>query len=65
MAAHAVPPEFKDNREAYIALIIDEMLPALRGRGLAEFCDVFCETGVFSAEESERILVAGGRRVCV
>ncbi len=59
MAAHAVPPEFKDDREAYIDLIITEMLPALRGSGLAEFCDVFCETGVFSAEESERILLAG------
>lgn len=58
MAAHAVPEEYKNDKEAYIKLIIDEMLPYVNERGLAEFCDVFCETGVFSADESRRILSA-------
>lgn len=58
MAAHAVPEEYKDNREGYIKLIIDEMLPKVAKEQLAEFCDVFCETGVFSAEESRQILSA-------
>ncbi len=58
MAAHAVPEEYKDNREGYISLIIDEMLPYVAQNKLAEFCDVFCETGVFSSEESKRILSA-------
>jgi imidazolonepropionase len=59
MAAHAVPPEYKGNKAAYIDLVINEMIPAVRDSGLAEFCDVFCETGVFTAEESEKILLAG------
>ena len=58
MAAHAVPEEYKDNREGYIDLIINEMLPYVAKEKLAKFCDVFCETGVFSAEESRRILEA-------
>lgn len=58
MAAHAVPEEYKDDREGYISLIIDKMLPYVAEHHLAEFCDVFCETGVFSAEESRRILTA-------
>lgn len=57
MAAHAVPPEYKEDREGYIRLIIEEMLPQVGQR--ARFCDVFCETGVFSVEESRRILQAG------
>lgn len=59
MAAHAVPEEYKGDRKAYIDLIINEMIPVVASRGLAEFCDVFCETGVFDAEESRRILLAG------
>lgn len=56
MAAHAVPTEYANDREAYIRLVTDEMLPYVAENKLAEFCDVFCETGVFSPEESERIL---------
>ena len=56
LGAHAVPPEFRDDRDGYVRLLCDEMLPEVAQRGLAEFCDVFCETGVFSAAESERIL---------
>lgn len=57
MAAHAVPPEYKENREEFIKLIID-MLPEVKKRNLAEFCDIFCESKVFTVEESRRILTA-------
>lgn len=56
LGAHAVPPEFQDDRAGYVDLLVNEMLPEVARRGLAEFCDVFCETGVFSLAESERIL---------
>ncbi len=56
LGAHAVPPEFRDDRDGYVRLLCDEMLPEVARRGLADFCDVFCETGVFSVAESERIL---------
>jgi imidazolonepropionase len=56
LGAHAVPTEFHGNREGYIRLLLDEMLPEVSRRRLAEFCDVFCERGAFTAEESERIL---------
>ncbi len=59
LGAHAVPSEYKDNREEYIRLLIEEMIPKVAEEGLAEFCDVFCEKGVYTAEESERILKAG------
>lgn len=58
LGAHEIPDEFRQNREAYIALIIEEMLPLVSERGLAEFCDVFCEAGVYSPEEARRILLA-------
>ncbi|WP_442600463.1 imidazolonepropionase [Paenibacillus sp. KN14-4R] len=58
MGAHMVPEEYKGRSEAYIQLIINEMLPAVKKLGLAEFCDVFCEHGVFAVDESERILTA-------
>jgi imidazolonepropionase len=56
MGAHAVPPEFRRDREGYLRLLIEEMLPEIARRRLAEFCDVFCEKDVFSLAESERIL---------
>ncbi len=59
MGAHALPPEYKDNREAYLQLLCEQMIPAAAEEKLAEFCDVFCETGVFTAEESKRILLCG------
>ena len=58
MAAHALPEEYKNDREGYLSLIIDQMLPYVAEHKLAQFCDVFCETGVFTAEESRRILTA-------
>ena len=59
MGAHALPPEFKEDREGYLKLLCEEMIPAAAKQKLARFCDVFCETGVFTAEESRRVLQAG------
>jgi imidazolonepropionase len=56
LGAHAVPPEWRGRREAYVRLLTDEMLPEVARDRLAQFCDVFCETGVFSLDETERIL---------
>jgi imidazolonepropionase len=56
LGAHDVPPEFRSDRAGYVRLLTDELLPEVARRGLAEFCDVFCETGVFSVAESERVL---------
>ena len=59
LGAHAVPPEFRtrpDGTEAYVRSVIEEQLPGIAAHGRARFCDVFCEEGVFSAEQSRRIL---------
>ena len=61
MGAHEIPPEYRARREAYVDLICNEMIPAVAGDGLAEWCDVFCETGVFTPDESRRILETGLR----
>ena len=61
MGAHEVPAEYRGRREDYIRLVIDDMIPAVAGAGLAEWCDVFCETGVFTPDESRSILEAGAR----
>jgi imidazolonepropionase len=58
MGAHAIPPEFKSNRDKYVDLIISKMLPKISKENLAEFCDVFCEKDIFSIGQSERILKA-------
>lgn len=59
IGAHAVPPEFKDNKPAYIDMVVNEMIPYIGGKKLAAFCDVFCEQGYFDLEESGRILNEG------
>ena len=59
MGAHAVPLEQKDNPDAFVDQVIDEMLPVVAEKELAEFNDVFCERGVFTPEQSRRILEAG------
>ena len=56
LGAHAVPVEYKEDSKAYIKLLVEEIMPKVKEQGLAEFCDVFCEEGVFSVEESEYIL---------
>lgn len=58
LGAHAVPEEYKGQREDYMRLMTEEMIPLVAREALAEFCDVFCETGVFTAAESETILRA-------
>ncbi len=58
LGAHAVPEEYKTCREEYLRLMTEEMIPLVAREGLAEFCDVFCETGVFTASESGQILRA-------
>lgn len=58
MGAHAVPPEFAENKEGYIDLMINEVMPEVKRRGLAEFSDAFCEDKIFSVEETRRIMQA-------
>src|SRR5258705_5103006 len=59
MGAHDIPAEYRSPRGEYVALVIDEMLPRVAGEGLAEYCDVFCEHGVVTPDESIDILEAG------
>lgn len=59
MGGHAVPQEYKGSEEQYIDLLVNDMLPKVAAEGLAVFNDVFCEVGVFTPEQSERILEAG------
>lgn len=59
MGAHAVPPEYKGREDEFVDHLIKEMLPVVAEEKLAEFNDVFCEKGVFTPEQSERILEAG------
>ncbi|MEN6593363.1 MAG: imidazolonepropionase [Clostridiaceae bacterium] len=56
MGAHAVPPEFAGNAEAYVEFVCKTVLPRVAKEQLARFCDVFCETGVFSVRQSRRVL---------
>jgi imidazolonepropionase len=51
--------EYRDRRDKYVDLVVNEMLPAVAREGLAEWCDVFCEQGVFTPEDSKRVLLAG------
>ena len=59
LGAHAIPSKYKENREEYIQLIINKMIPEIASRKLADYIDVFCEKGYFSPEETNRILKAG------
>lgn len=59
LGAHSLPAEFRSDRSGYVELIINEMIPAVAGEGLADFIDVFCDKGFFTAEETARILMAG------
>ena len=58
LGAHAIPPEYKQNAEEYVDLIINDMIPLVAKEKLAEFSDVFCEKGIFSIDQSRRILLA-------
>ena len=59
LGAHALPKEYKDNKSAFVDLVINEMIPKVSKERLAEYIDVFCEKGYFSLEDTERILNAG------
>lgn len=61
LGAHAIPAEYKNDRGGYIKLIIEEMLPKIAGEGLADYCDVFCEKGYFTNEETDEILQAASK----
>lgn len=56
LGAHEVPPEFRDRPDEYLDIVVNEMLPAVKEQGVARFCDVFCEPGVFTVEQSRRVL---------
>jgi imidazolonepropionase len=58
LGAHDVPDEYRDNRQGYIRLLVEEMIPRVVAEGLAQFCDVFCDEGYFSVEEAKTILLA-------
>ena len=57
LGAHTLPPEYIGNREGYLRLVRDEMLPRVAQEGLAEFCDVFCEHTAFTVDEAREVLV--------
>jgi len=58
MGAHEVPPEYKERKDDYIELLVKKILPRVREKNLAEFFDVFCEKGVFSLEETRKLVQA-------
>lgn len=59
LGAHAIPEEYKGDRDGYVDLVINEMIPMVAGEELADYIDVFCDTGFFTVAETERILMAG------
>jgi imidazolonepropionase len=59
LGAHVVPPEYRDRREAYVALLVDQLIPEIGAERLASACDVFVEESAFTVEEARRILLAG------
>jgi imidazolonepropionase len=59
LGAHSIPLEFRGKQEKYVDIVINEMLPKVVDEGLADFIDVFCDTGFFTVEDTERILEAG------
>jgi len=59
LGAHVTPHEYQNNTDEYLTLVIDKMIPEVAKHKLAEFCDIFCETNVFSVEQSRRVLLSG------
>ena len=59
LGAHALPSKYKNNKEAYIKLIIEEMIPKVAKKNLADYIDIFCEKGYFSVADMDRVIVAG------
>jgi imidazolonepropionase len=61
LGAHDIPAEYRDRPDAYVDLLVEEMIPRAAALGIARFCDVFCEKGVYSVAQSRRILEAARR----
>lgn len=61
LGAHAIPQQYKGNRQEYIRIIIEEMIPVIAGEGLADYCDVFCDKGFFTVPETDLILNSAAR----
>ena len=61
LGAHEIPPEYRQNRVEYVRVVTDQMIPQVAAARLAEWCDVFCERGVFTPDEATAILLAGVR----
>lgn len=61
LAAHAIPPEYKENRSGYVDLVVKKLIPRVAEEDLAQYVDCFCETNYFTVAEMERILEAGAR----
>jgi imidazolonepropionase len=59
LGAHAIPNEYKDHKEAYLDMLIEELMPIIAEEKLAEFVDIFCEKGYFTVADTERVLQAG------
>lgn len=59
LGAHSIPMEYRDNREKYVDIVINEMVPRVAEEKLADYIDVFCDTGFFTVKDTERILEAG------
>lgn len=59
LGAHAIPLEYRDRREEYVDIVINEMIPVVAAEDLADYIDVFCDDGFFTVEDTERILMAG------
>lgn len=61
LGAHALPKEFKNNKAAYVYLVCNEMLPRIAGEGLADYIDIFCETGYFDLDDLKQVIEAGDK----
>lgn len=61
LGAHALPQEYKNNKDGYMNLVINEMLPKVAGEGLADYVDIFCEEGYFSVDDTKRLLKAANQ----
>lgn len=61
LGAHSIPLEYRDDQSKYVDVVVNEMLPKVVEEGLADYIDVFCDTGFFTVEDTERILEAGNR----
>lgn len=61
LGAHAYPTDYKENKSAYLDLVVNEMLPAIAEEGLADYIDAFCETNYFSVEDTIKVIEAGAK----